>query len=73
MTLKHHEIAKFTERHDVNPEWLLEGKGRIFKKGKIQPNPMSGVEFAALVRTLPEAEQRKIEAVIDLFLEDRSR
>jgi hypothetical protein len=32
---------------------------------------MRGAEFAALVKTLPEAEQRKIEAVIDLFLEDR--
>ncbi|SIO56303.1 hypothetical protein SAMN05443247_08248 [Bradyrhizobium erythrophlei] len=74
MTLKHHEIAKFTEKHGVNPEWLLEGKGRIFKKDKIEPNPsMSGAEFAALVRTLPEAQQRKIEALIDLLLAERSQ
>jgi len=73
LTLKHHEIAKFTEKHGVNLEWLLEGKGRIFKKDKIKLNPMSGAEFAALLRTLPEAQQRKIEAVVDLFLAERSQ
>ena len=29
LTLKHHEIAEFTEKHGVNVEWLLEGKGRV--------------------------------------------
>jgi DNA-binding transcriptional MerR regulator len=73
LTLKHHEIAKFTERHGVNPEWLFEGKGPVFKNAP--PNSvMSGAEFAAVLRTLPEAEQRKIEAVVDLFLlENRNR
>jgi hypothetical protein len=33
LRLKHHEIAKFTEKHGVNLEWLLEGEGRIFKSG----------------------------------------
>ena len=33
LKLKHHEIANFTEKHGVNVEWLLEGKGRIFKSG----------------------------------------
>jgi hypothetical protein len=33
LKLKHHEIAKFTEKHGVNLEWLLEGEGRIFKGG----------------------------------------
>jgi len=33
LKLKHHEIANFTEVHGVNLEWLLEGKGRIFKSG----------------------------------------
>jgi hypothetical protein len=70
MTCKHHEIAKFTEKHGVNVEWLLEGKGRIFKNDKIELNPnMSGAELAAVVRTLPEAEQRTIEAMIDTLLE----
>jgi hypothetical protein len=35
LTLKHHEIAEFTEKHGVNLEWLLEGKGRIFKKTRL--------------------------------------
>ena len=34
---------------------------------------MSGAELVAVLLTLPEAEQRKIEAVIDLFLEERSQ
>jgi hypothetical protein len=33
LKLKHQEIGNFTERHGVNLEWLLEGKGRIFKRG----------------------------------------
>jgi hypothetical protein len=36
LKLKHHEIAKFTEKHGVNLEWLLEGEGRIFKSGAPQ-------------------------------------
>lgn len=73
LTLKHHEIAMFTERHGVNLEWLLEGKGRIFKdKGEPRPNRSAG-EFATVVRTLPEDHQRKIEAVIDLLLAERSQ
>jgi hypothetical protein len=28
MTLKHHEIARFTEEHGVNVDWLLTGEGR---------------------------------------------
>jgi hypothetical protein len=31
MTLKHHEIGPFTEKHGVNIDWLLTGEGRIFK------------------------------------------
>jgi hypothetical protein len=34
---------------------------------------MTGAEFAALVRTLPEAQQRKIEAVVGLLLAERSQ
>jgi hypothetical protein len=36
LKLKHHEIAKFTEEHGVNLEWLLEGVGRIFNSGAPQ-------------------------------------
>jgi hypothetical protein len=31
LRLKHHEIGEFTEKHGVNLEWLLEGKGRVFE------------------------------------------
>jgi hypothetical protein len=63
LTLKHQEIARFSEQHGVNIEWLLEGRGRIFKKDPITINPnMTGSEFAAVVRTLPAADQRSIEA-----------
>jgi hypothetical protein len=55
-------------------EWLLEGNGRFFKNDPIAPNStMNTAEFAAPVRTLLEAQQRKIEAVVDLFLAERSQ
>ncbi len=74
LTLKHHEIARFTEKHGVSLEWLLEGMGRMFTMDPMGHTPKKSVaQLAALVRTLPEAEQRKIEAVIDLFLEERRR
>jgi hypothetical protein len=64
LTLKHHEFVKFTEKHGVNIEWLLEGKGRIFEKDPIRLGPNStGAEFAAVVATMPMADQRAIEAM----------
>src|ERR1700730_5081329 len=39
LKLKHHEIGEFTEKHGVNLEWLLEGKGRIFEKDPIRLSP----------------------------------
>ena len=72
--IKHHEIANFTEKHGVNLEWLLEGKGRIFEKDPIRLSPNStGAEFAAVVRTLPEAEQQMIEAAVDRLLQERNQ
>jgi hypothetical protein len=47
MTLKHHEIARFTEEHGVNVEWLLTGEGRIFTK-----DVLTSKEFASVVATL---------------------
>jgi hypothetical protein len=35
LRLKHEEIGRFIERHGVNLEWLLEGRGRIFEKDPI--------------------------------------
>jgi hypothetical protein len=74
LTLKHHEIANFTEKHGVNIEWLLEGKGRIFEKDPIRLGPNStGAELAAVVRTLPEAKQQMIEATVDRLLKERNQ
>jgi hypothetical protein len=65
LKLKHHEIAEFTEKHGVNVEWLLEGKGRIFEKDPIRLSPNStGAQFAAVVATLPMADQQAIGAVV---------
>jgi hypothetical protein len=74
LTLKHHEIAKFTEKHGVNVEWLLEGKGRIFKKDPIRLSPnMTGSEFAAVVTTLPMADQQAISTMVREILQERDQ
>jgi hypothetical protein len=31
LNLRHHQIAKFVETYNVSLDWLLEGKGRIFR------------------------------------------
>jgi hypothetical protein len=72
LTLKHQEIARFSERHGVNIEWLLEGKGRIFKKDPITLNPnMTGSEFAAVVTTLPLADQQMITTMVREILREK--
>jgi hypothetical protein len=74
LTLKHHEIANFTEKHGVNLEWLLEGKGRIFEKDPIRLSPNStGAEFAAVVATMPMADQRAIRTMVDEILQERNQ
>jgi hypothetical protein len=74
MTLKHHEFVKFTEKHGVNVEWLLEGKGRIFEKDPIRLSPNStGAEFATVVRTMPMADQRAIEAMLRDLSKERNQ
>jgi hypothetical protein len=74
LKLKHHEIGKFTEKHGVNLEWLLEGKGRIFKKDPIRLHQnITAAELAAVVRTLPEAEQQMIEAEVDRLLKEQDQ
>jgi hypothetical protein len=65
LKLKHQEIAEFTEKHGVNLGWLLEGKGRIFKKD--QP------DLAAVVATMPRADQQVIEAAVDRLLKERNQ
>ncbi|WP_369723077.1 hypothetical protein AB8Z38_03050 [Bradyrhizobium sp. LLZ17] len=72
LSLKHHAIAEFTEKHGVNVEWLLGGKGRVFEADPIVLGPnMTGAELAAVVRTLPDAQKRKIESMVDRILRER--
>jgi hypothetical protein len=74
LKLKHHEIANFTEKHGVNLEWLLEGKGRIFKKDPIRLSPnMTGDEFVAVVATMPPADQQAIRATVREMLQERDQ
>jgi hypothetical protein len=65
LKLKHHEVARFTEKHGVNLGWLLEGKGHIFKKDQ--------QEFAAVVATMPEADQQAIRATVREILQERDQ
>jgi hypothetical protein len=53
---------------------LLEGKGRIFKKDPIRLSPnMSGNELAAVVATIPEADQQAIRAKAREILQERDQ
>jgi hypothetical protein len=74
LKLKHHEIGEFTEKHGINVEWLLEGRGRIFEKDPIRLSPNStGAEFAAVVRTMPMADQRAIGAMVREIVQERDQ
>jgi hypothetical protein len=62
------------KRGGVNLEWLLEGRGRIFKTDPIGLSPnMTGGEFAAVVTTLPMADQQAIGAMIRDLLHERNQ
>jgi hypothetical protein len=74
LSLKHQAIAQFSKQHGVNLEWLLEGKGRIFKKDPIRLGPnMTGSEFAAVVATLPAADQQAISTKMRELLQERDQ
>jgi hypothetical protein len=74
LKLKHQEIVKFTEKHGVNVEWLLEGKGRVFEKDPIRLSPNStGAEFAAVVATMPMSDQMAIRTMVDDLSQERSQ
>ncbi|SHH17293.1 hypothetical protein SAMN05443248_3948 [Bradyrhizobium erythrophlei] len=75
LRLKHEEVGRFTEKHGVNLAWLLEGKGRIFKKDPIRLGPtMTGDEFAAVVATLPMADQQATSAMMrEMLLQERGQ
>jgi hypothetical protein len=71
LTLKHHKLGNFVEKHGVEWPWLLEGKGRIFEKDPITLNPnMTGSEFAAVVTTLPMADQQAITTMVRELLRE---
>jgi hypothetical protein len=75
LRLKHQQIAEFAEKHGVNLKWLFEGMGSIFKTGPIRLCPtMTGNEFAAVVTTLPMADQRAIGTMLrDLVQQERDQ
>jgi hypothetical protein len=74
LRLKHQEIAEFTEKHGVNLGWLLEGNGRIFRTDPIKLSPnMTGNELAAVVATMPEADQQAIRATVREILQERDQ
>jgi hypothetical protein len=41
LSLKHRHIGEFATKFNVNLEWLLEGKGRVFEKDPIRLGPNS--------------------------------
>jgi hypothetical protein len=74
LRLKHEEVGNFTEKHGVNLAWLLEGRGRIFKTDPIRLGPiMTEDEFAAVVTTLPMADQQAIGAMLRDLSQERDQ
>jgi hypothetical protein len=58
----------------VMGRWLLEGKGRIFNKDPIRLSPnMTGDELAAVVTTMPMADQQAIRAMVREILQERNK
>jgi hypothetical protein len=67
-------LDNFTEKHGINLEWLLDGMGRVFKKRPDQAEPNStGAEFAAVVRTMPMADQQAIGAMLREMVQEREQ
>jgi hypothetical protein len=51
---------------------LLESKGRIFEKDPIRLSPNStGAEFAAVVTTMPMANQQAIRTMVREIVQER--
>jgi hypothetical protein len=52
----------------------MEGKGRIFEKDPIRLSPNStGAEFAAVVATMPTADQQAIGTMVREMLQERDQ
>src|ERR1700730_13394 len=74
LSLKHYKLVLFVEKHGVNWPWLLEGKGRIFKKDPIRLSPNStGAEFAAVIATMPMADQQAIRTMVREIVQERDQ
>ncbi len=72
--LRRREIGEFTEKHGVNLEWLLEGKGRIFENDPIWLSAnMTGTELAAVVTTMPMADQQAIKTMVCEMVQQRDQ
>jgi hypothetical protein len=74
LSLSHEAVGEFVEKHGVIWPWLLEGNGRIFESDPIRLNPnMSGGELAAVVATMPEADQQVIRTLVRNVLQERDQ
>jgi hypothetical protein len=74
LSLRHRHIGEFATKYSVNLEWLLEGRGRIFKTDPIRLSPnMTGGDLAAVVATMPEADQQAIRATVREILQERDQ
>lgn len=72
LTLKHLEIARFSQQHGVNLEWLLEERGSVFETDPIRIGPnMTGKELVAVLATLPQDDQEMIKAMLRQMSEKR--
>ncbi len=74
LRLKHHEVGRFSEKHGINLAWLLEGRGPILEKDRLSLiRNMTGKQLAAVVSTLPMADQQVFKAMVDEVWQERDR
>jgi len=52
---------------NVNPEWLIKGKGEMFEKPDESASQFDA-EIVAKMRLLPRQEKKVIEEIIDAFI-----
>jgi hypothetical protein len=74
LSRKHYKLVQFVEKYGVNWQWLLEGMGRIFEKDPIRLSSIStGAECAAVVATMPTADQQAIRTMVREIVQERDR
>jgi hypothetical protein len=69
-SLKHQRVAEFVDKHGVNFKWLYEGMGSIFKTG---PKLLEVGIPAAVVATMPEADQQELRAMVREILQEHDQ